>query len=405
MDIVSFNSLCKAFEHTINRNPVLTLDEEKFIFTKIHQYRHKIFSLICRDLDVLSIVHTEARIALGKERPFNFFNIPSVGDRISMEEMTADVASLLEGSSIDMAMKKYSIDYDVYEKAFQHWKEHNKKTDSDLYVETFDKLQNYYMTKICNSNVKLLIKIATSFPNIRETSLTYGDLLNEAFFGIHRAINLFDVSRGNKFSTYASQWVFATIRRYIDNHGTPVHIPVNLTEQKRNVERIKNKFINENERVPTLIEIHDLLKKKPENIYTIDHDYVFLSIGLGGNFDESDENDRDLENILKEEGKLSSDEAVTVKEVKDIVREMIDNIKEANEKYVISNMFGFNKNEEVLTKDEIVNNLQITPREFDSIKNRTLSRMEDAIMRRKHLRETLDIPSGWSSFCDSEDSW
>lgn len=404
MDHVSFNSICKSFEHTINNNPILSLDEEKFIFTKIHQYRNKIFALICRTPEVLAVVHEEGRIALDKEKPYKFFNISVNSTLQSMEEMTKDIASLLEGSSIEMALKKYSIDFNVYEKAFLYWKDHNNKTSSDLYVETFNNLQNYYITKVCNSNVKLLIKIATSFPNIVDTTLTYGDLLNEAFFGMYRAVNLFDISRGNKFSTYASTWVFSTVRRYIDNHGTPVHIPITLSEQKRNVDKIKNKFMNENERTPTLIEIYEQLKKKPENIYTIDHEYRFISIGIGGD-QSGDENDGDLESILTDDTKLTSDEAITVKEVKDVVREIIEEIKEANEKYVISNIFGFNKNEEVLSKDEIVNNLQISPKEFDSIKNKTLSRMQDAIMKRRHLRETLDIPSGWSSFCDSEDSW
>lgn len=405
MDVESFNKLCKSFDATIRNNPLLTIDEETFIFSKILQYRNKIFRLICKNEEVLGIVLGEARIAMEKDKPYKFFMIPSTNDRPSLEEMGADLAILLEDSSIEMAMKKYHIDFNVYEKAFIYWRENNKKTDADLYVDTFHNLQNFYIQKICNCNTKLLIKIATSFTNIKDSVLNHDDLLNEAFFGLHRAVNLFDVSRGHKFSTYASTWIFSTIRRFIDNHGTPVHIPVNLTEQKRAVEKIKNKFINEHERNPTLLEIYELLKKKPENIYSIDHEYCFYDIGYFGNSDEHDGNESDLQNILKDEKSLASDDFATIKEVKDILNGMLSKIDEVNERYIISNIFGFNKEETVLSKEEILENLKISPKEFDSIKNKTLGRMQRAIMKHEHLRESLDIPSGWSSFTDSEDSW
>lgn len=404
MDIASFNTLCKSFDATIRNNPLLSMDEEKFIFSKISQYRNKIFQLICKNEEVLGIVLGEARIAMEKDKPYKFFMIPSTNDRPSLEEMGADLAILLEDSSIEMAMKKYHIDFNVYEKAFIYWKENNKKTDADLYIDTFHNLQNFYIQKICNCNTKLLIKIATSFTNIQDSVLNHDDLLNEAFFGLHRAVNLFDVSRGHKFSTYASTWIFSTIRRFIDNHGTTVHIPVNLTEQKRTVERIKNKFVNEHERNPTLQEIYDLLKKKPENIYSIDHEYCFLNIGYIGN-DDNEECEIDFQNVLQQEKRLASDDVATIKEVKEILGGMLSQIDEATEKYIISNIFGFNKEETVLSKEEILENLKISPKEFDSIKNKTLCRMQRDIMKHEHLRESLDIPSGWSSFVDSEDSW
>lgn len=400
MDIASFNVICASYDSTIKKNPVLTLDEEFYIFSKILQYRNKILKLICKHENVLEVLKDEARLCLQKNKPYKFFLIPVGKDQTILEEMKEDIAIFLEDSSIDMALSKYNIDFNVYEKALIYWNDHQTGIDSDLYVDTFKNLQNFYITKICNCNVKLLIKIATSFASVNDTSLSYDDLMNEAFFGLHRAVNLFDVSRGHKFSTYATTWIFSTVRRYIDNHGTTVHIPVNLAEQKRTVERIKNKFLNEHERNPNLEEIYELLKKKPENIYTIDNEYSFLSIGGIENVNEGE--DKDIENLLRDEKNLSNEDAITVEEVRTFVRRLIKDIDEVNEKYIISNVFGFNKEETVLTKDEIISNLQITPREFDNIKNRTLDRLQKAIIRHEHLKQSLEIPTGWATFLASE---
>jgi len=52
------------------------------------------------------------------------------------------------------------------------------------------------------------------------------DLIQESFFGMKRAIELFDPSRGFTFSTYAVKWIEQCVRRFIDNTKYMVRVPI-----------------------------------------------------------------------------------------------------------------------------------------------------------------------------------
>ena len=53
------------------------------------------------------------------------------------------------------------------------------------------------------------------------------DLLQEGYLALYLAIDNYDPAAGVKFLTYASHWIHQRMRRYLQNNGSCMRIPVN----------------------------------------------------------------------------------------------------------------------------------------------------------------------------------
>ena len=79
-------------------------------------------------------------------------------------------------------------------------------------------------------NMPLVKRVAKMFNTFR---MTYEDLIQEGCLGLMRAINLYDEDLGNKFSSYATAWIYQSISRAIDNKERMITLPVYLVEKMK----------------------------------------------------------------------------------------------------------------------------------------------------------------------------
>jgi RNA polymerase primary sigma factor len=57
------------------------------------------------------------------------------------------------------------------------------------------------------------------------------DIASSGMFGLLRAVEMFDGTRGFKFSTYATGWIRQTIGRAVANEAATIRLPVHLVDQ------------------------------------------------------------------------------------------------------------------------------------------------------------------------------
>jgi RNA polymerase primary sigma factor len=147
------------------------------------------------------------------------------------------------------------------------WRELKNKTEPLTQIE-----QREYRSgerarqQFIRANLQLVIHVARKYEKRTRKTLEFMDLVQEGNIGLARAVELFDYSRGYKFSTYAYWWIRQGISRALLQSDAIIRLPSALHELLYKANRTSHELGHKLGRTPSLSEVADALNIKPADL-------------------------------------------------------------------------------------------------------------------------------------------
>ena len=106
--------------------------------------------------------------------------------------------------------------------------------------------------RMMEANLRLVFKIARRHNG---RSMVFEDLVQEGIIGLFEAIKKFDITKGYKFSTYATYWIRQAIVRAIEKHDRVIRIPTYGFNAEKRIYEAQERLYDRLGRTPTVQEI------------------------------------------------------------------------------------------------------------------------------------------------------
>lgn len=98
------------------------------------------------------------------------------------------------------------------------------------------------LEELLKCNVNLIHKICHKHSGL---GVEYADLFSSGMIGLIIAAKKFDISKGNRFSTYCYYWISQKIKRNIENNAALIRLPVHIKETIKQLNNLQDLSILE----------------------------------------------------------------------------------------------------------------------------------------------------------------
>ena len=222
------------------------------------------------------------------------------------------------------------------------------------------------LERLTKANLRFVVSVAKQYQN---QGLSLPDLINEGNLGLIKAAEKFDETRGFKFISYAVWWIRQSILQAIAEQSRIVRLPLNQVGSVNRINRILNKFEQENERRPSVDEIADKVDL-PEDKIVDAMKAPSKHISVDAPFIEGEDNSL-LDVLLNADSPMADNELVMESLRAEISSAL--NVLNERERNIIEAFFGINQPE--MTLEEIGDKYGLTRERVRQIKEKAIRRL------------------------------
>lgn len=232
--------------------------------------------------------------------------------------------------------------------------------------------------KLIKRNLRLVINNAKKYKN---RGLSFIDLISEGNSGIVKAVQKYDVSKGFKFSTYATWWIRQAITRAVADQARTIRVPVHMVETINKITKIERELQQEKGTEPSDEEIAErygngYTAEKVRYIRKINIDPISLDKQIGK------ENDSAFSDFVKDESVVSPNEFASSEELRIRIEKLLKENLDEDDYQLICKRYGVGYDENgkkyrQFSLDELALEKGVTKERIRQVENKILRKLKN----------------------------
>ena len=252
---------------------------------------------------------------------------------------------------------------------------------ADEEIEVIERIKNGDLkarNELIEKNQRIIFSLAKNYNHVGSGIL---DLVNEANIGFIKAIDEFDITRGNRFNTFAIWYMRRELNEFVMNDDKIIK-KSNYRKTAYKVNKIKNQYFSENGRYPNEDEIIDILKEKyGMDVKCYDDMYDLVTKSINMTYNDDDKHAFENTHLFQSKTTIENDvnNMYDNEYTSDIITKAMERLS-TREREVIKMCFGIGYDYEISIED-IATHFEICTERVRQLKKMALKKMQRYIQQ------------------------